>query len=65
MSKPRKIIQDGTEYISKKYLINYLVLERLRIRRHLKSQDWKYDWPVLREYEKTLTDFLYLLRKRV
>ena len=65
MSKPRKIIQDGTEYISKKYLINYLVRERLRIRHHLKSLDWKYDWAALREYETTLTDFLYLLRKRV
>lgn len=63
MNKPKKIVQDGAEYISKRYLVNYLVRERLSIRHHLEHPDWKEEWPELREYEKILSDFIYLLRK--
>lgn len=51
------------EYVSKKYLLDALTRERLTIRHHLKDEDWREDWRRLKEYEETLTEFIYRLRK--
>lgn len=63
MKTPKTMAINGRRYIKKDYLVGLMVRERRIVRKHLQSEDWRYDWPELREYEKILTELLYMIRK--